>query len=71
VYKDSIFSTSYSVGNMVICFMKQITTTTGGVKGGQHVKLTSLPPYVSQLSRENVGASTSHNPMGLYGLLQG
>jgi hypothetical protein len=23
------------------------------------------------LSRENVGASTSHNPVGLHGLLQG
>jgi hypothetical protein len=27
--------------------------------------LTTLPPSVSQLSRENVRASTSHNPMGL------
>jgi hypothetical protein len=33
-------------------------------------KLTS-PPSVSRLSRENVGASTSHNPVGLHGLLQG
>jgi hypothetical protein len=41
-----------------------------GVKGGRHVRLTS-PPSASQLSRENVGASTSHNPMGPHGLLQG
>jgi hypothetical protein len=41
------------------------------VKGGRRVRLTTLPPSVSQLSRENVGASTSHNPMGLHGLLQG
>jgi hypothetical protein len=41
------------------------------VKGGRRVKLTTSPPSVSRLSRENVGASTSHNPMGLYGLLQG
>jgi hypothetical protein len=41
-----------------------------GVKGGRRVRLTSQPS-VSQLSRENVGASTSHNPMGLHGLLQG
>jgi hypothetical protein len=33
--------------------------------------LTALPPSMSRLSRENVGASTSHNPMGLHGLLQG
>jgi hypothetical protein len=39
-------------------------------KGGQHVGLTTLPPSVSRLSRQNVGASTSHNPMGFHGLLQ-
>jgi hypothetical protein len=43
----------------------------GGVKAGQRARLTTLPPSVSQLSREDVGASTSHNPMGLYNLLQG
>jgi hypothetical protein len=42
-----------------------------GVKGGRRVRLTILPPSVSRLSRENVGASTSHNRMGLHGLLQG
>jgi hypothetical protein len=42
-----------------------------GVKGGWHVGLTTLPPSVSQLSRQNVGASTSHNPMGFHSLLQG
>jgi hypothetical protein len=42
-----------------------------GVKGGRRVRQTTLPPSVSRLSRENVGASTSHNPMGLLGLLQG
>jgi hypothetical protein len=26
---------------------------------------------IYELSKQNVGASTSHNPMGLYGLLQG
>jgi hypothetical protein len=43
----------------------------GGVNGGRHVGLTTLPPSVSQLSRQNVGASASHNPMGLHGLLEG
>jgi hypothetical protein len=42
-----------------------------GVKSGRCVRLTTSPPSVSPLSRENVGASTSHNPMGLHGLLQG
>jgi hypothetical protein len=41
------------------------------IKGGRRVRLTTLPPSVSRWSRENVGASTSHNPMGLHGLLQG
>jgi hypothetical protein len=34
------------------------------------VRLTDLPPSVSRLSRENVGASASHDPMGLHSLLQ-
>jgi hypothetical protein len=42
-----------------------------GVKGGRRVRLTTLPPYVRRLSKENEGASTSHNPMGFHGLLQG
>jgi hypothetical protein len=39
-----------------------------GVKGGRCVRLTSLPPSISRLSRENVGISTSRNPMDLHGL---
>jgi hypothetical protein len=40
----------------------------GGVKGRRRVRLTTLPPSVSRLSRENVGTSTSHDPLGLHGL---
>jgi hypothetical protein len=40
----------------------------GGGKGGRRVRLTTLPPSVSRLSRQNVGASTSHGRMGLHGL---
>jgi hypothetical protein len=35
------------------------------VKGLRRVWLTNLPPSVSRLARENVGASTSQKPMGL------
>jgi hypothetical protein len=39
------------------------------VKVGRLVRLTTLPPFVSRLFRENVGASTSDNAMDLHGLL--
>jgi hypothetical protein len=42
-----------------------------GVKGRRCIRLTTLPSSVSRLSRENVGASTSHNPMGFHSLLEG
>jgi hypothetical protein len=42
----------------------------GGVKGGRRVRLTTSSPSVRNFL-ETVGASTSHNPMGLHRLLQG
>jgi hypothetical protein len=41
-----------------------------GVKGGRRVRQTTSSPSVGRLSRENMGASTSHNPMGLHGMLR-
>jgi hypothetical protein len=38
-----------------------------GLKGGQRVRLAALPTSVRRLSRENVGASTSHNPTVIQG----
>jgi hypothetical protein len=32
-----------------------------GIKGGRRIRLTTLPQSVRWLSRQNVGASTSHN----------
>jgi hypothetical protein len=37
-----------------------------GVKGFRRVRQKASPLSVSRLSKENVGASTSHNPMSLY-----
>jgi hypothetical protein len=47
------------------------TRSLPGGKGRPAGELTTSPPSVSRLSRENVGASTSHNSMGLHHLLQG
>jgi hypothetical protein len=46
------------------------TRNLSGGKGCRRVTLTTSPPSVSRLPVK-VGTSTSHNPMGLNGLLQG
>jgi hypothetical protein len=46
------------------------STVALGVKGGPHLRLRTSPPSVSWLV-ENVGASMSHNPVIIHGLLQG
>jgi hypothetical protein len=47
-----------------------IRNVSGGVKVGRCVRPTTSPPSVIDCL-EDVGASTSHNPVGLHGLLQG
>jgi hypothetical protein len=42
-----------------------------GVRAADALRLTISPPFISRMSRENVGASTSHNLMDFHGLLQG
>jgi hypothetical protein len=41
-----------------------------GVKGTRILRLTTKQVSVSRFYRENMGASTSHNTMGLHGLLE-
>jgi hypothetical protein len=60
-----------SIRIMALKSTQPVTEMSTRVKGGRRVGLKTLPPSVSRLSRENVGASTSHSPMGLHGLLQG
>jgi hypothetical protein len=51
--------------------IQSLTEVSAVFLGGWRVRLTTSPPVVSRLSRENVGASTPHTLMGLHGLLQG
>jgi hypothetical protein len=66
------FQPHYGPGVHSACNRSEYQESSWGVKGGGLVRLTTSQPSVSLLSRlEDVGASTSHNPMGLHGLLQG
>jgi hypothetical protein len=42
-----------------------------GTEFGWPIRLTTLPTSVSRDGLEGVDSSTSHNPIGLYGLLRG
>jgi hypothetical protein len=53
------------------CNRNEYQESCWGVKGGRRVKLTALLSSVGRIARENVGASMSHNPVGLHCLLQG
>jgi hypothetical protein len=74
--KDEIFNLPNRSGRALVLGSTQPLTEMStrklpGGKGRPARKVTTLLPSVSRLSRENVGASTSDNPMGLHSLLQG
>jgi hypothetical protein len=64
------FQPHYGPGFDIASNRNEHQESSSQVKDGRGVNLTS-PPSVSRLCRENVGASMSHNPMGLHGLLKG
>jgi hypothetical protein len=51
--------------------LTQISTRNLPVGKRQLARMVDNLIAICELSGENVGASTSHNPMGLHGLLQG
>jgi hypothetical protein len=57
--------------HLISLYQKWVPGIFLGVKCGWRLGLTILPPSMSRLFMQNVGASTSHNHMGLHGLLQG
>jgi hypothetical protein len=57
-------SRTMALGFDTACNRNEYQESSWGVKGGRRVRLTASPPSVSRLCRENVGASTSHNPYG-------
>jgi hypothetical protein len=67
----SLFQTHYDPGVDSASNRNEYQESSWELKGGRHVRLTILPPYLSRFSRENMGASTSHKPMDFHSLLQG
>jgi hypothetical protein len=70
--KVDFFNLPYSSSRTIALGSTQLLTEMGtrkvpGSKGDQRVWLTTLSPFISQMS-ENVGASTSHSYKGLPGL---
>jgi hypothetical protein len=54
----------------IVCYGREYKRRWGLLQCERTLRLTTSPPSVSDCL-ENVGFSTSHNPIGLYGLLQG
>jgi hypothetical protein len=67
----SSFQPHYGPGVDSASKRNEYQESSSGVMGRRHVSLTTLPPSGSWFSRQNMGASTSDNPMGLHGMLQG
>jgi hypothetical protein len=71
IFSIYLIQSHYGPGIDSASNINEYQKSSSGVKGGRCVRLKILPPSVSRLSRENLGASTSHKPIGLHGLLQG
>jgi hypothetical protein len=67
---NNSFQSHLGAGVCSSCNRNEYQESSLGVKQDRHIRETTLPPYVSRCL-ENVGASTSHNSLGLHSLLKG